>query len=220
MVLIKTFRWVLVIYVLQIIATILLFYFIPNDTKIPTHWDMDGQIDSYSTKSIGLLLPVGFNTIILSLFLFFPKISPKYREHEKRYEKVLPKIAFVLIMIFTLLQIISAVIPFLKQESIFCNPIFFLIGFLIIFLGNILPKVPNNFFIGIRTPWTLSDNDVWIKTHRLGGYTFVIAGILLFLEGFQGIYPSWVPRYLTILAMIMFSIPVIYSFVLYLKINR
>jgi uncharacterized membrane protein len=52
------------------------------------------------------------------------------------------------------------------------------------FLGNILPKVRDNYFVGIKTPWTLSDSEVWRKTHRLGGYAFFFGGLLIALSSF------------------------------------
>jgi len=60
------------------------------------------------------------------------------------------------------------------------------IGALFVVLGNLLPRFRSNFFIGIRTPWTLSSESVWARTHRVGGYLMVLIGLLLFVAGLVG----------------------------------
>ncbi|MEL7298668.1 MAG: SdpI family protein, partial [Pseudomonadota bacterium] len=89
------------------------------------------------------------------------------------------------------------------------------VGLLFVVLGNYMGKLRKNFFIGIRTPWTLASDEVWARTHRLGGYLFVAAGIGLMLSAFIGMN-AWL---ITTLALGAGLIPVAYSFLLYRKIE-
>jgi len=91
------------------------------------------------------------------------------------------------------------------------------VGLLFIFLGNLLPKVPKNYFIGIRTPWTLSSEDIWQRTHRLGGWCFVISGVLMVI---RGLLPNMDPSLRLITAIAIFGVilyPGLHSLILYLK---
>jgi uncharacterized membrane protein len=93
--------------------------------------------------------------------------------------------------------------------------IFGAVGLLFIVLGNYLGKVRKNFFIGIRTPWTLASDEVWNRTHRLGGWIFVLIGFFMFLNAFVRFGEEWLVWSIVLLALI----PVVYSYVLYRKLE-
>jgi uncharacterized membrane protein len=82
-------------------------------------------------------------------------------------------------------------------------------------MGNFLGKVRKNFFLGIRTPWTLASDEVWAKTHRLGGWCFVIAGVLVALSAVLVPDVQW----LVYIIIGMALIPVVYSYIAYRKIE-
>jgi len=84
-------------------------------------------------------------------------------------------------------------------------------------LGNLLPKIPSNFFAGIRTPWTLSSELVWRKTHRLGGIGFIIGGLLMIIIPLLWKSSQSALIIMFILIMIVCLYPVLYSFLLYKK---
>ena len=91
------------------------------------------------------------------------------------------------------------------------------VGFLLVVMGNFLGKVRKNFFLGIRTPWTLASDEVWAKTHRLGGWCFVVAGILMATVSFVAPVSdmSWVIAVIVAIALI----PVVYSYFAYRRIE-
>ena len=92
------------------------------------------------------------------------------------------------------------------------------VGILFIIIGNYLGKIKSNWFMGIRTPWTLSNEEVWSKTNRLGGKLFIVGGLLLILGLILPKTAFWV---LFIIAMIIITVtPVIYSYLLYRKIEK
>lgn len=90
-----------------------------------------------------------------------------------------------------------------------------MVGLLFIALGNYLGKFPKNFFVGIRTPWTLASDAVWNRTHRLAGWLFMAAGVLIVGNGFLA-GPAWV-----LVIMIMFAalVPAVYSFFCYRRLH-
>lgn len=96
------------------------------------------------------------------------------------------------------------------------NPVLIIIGLMLAVLGNILPKVPRNFFVGIRTPWAISDEENWHKTHRVGGKVFLLGGFLMILSGVVPLSGA-VMASLAWLIMAVVLFPLVYSFVLYLK---
>jgi uncharacterized membrane protein len=87
-------------------------------------------------------------------------------------------------------------------------------------LGNLLPKVPKNFFIGIKTPWTLSNEKVWDRTHRLGGILFVLGGLLLMLKGFILPKHSGFQVWSAVLAFGLLLYPVLHSFILFKRLGK
>jgi len=86
-------------------------------------------------------------------------------------------------------------------------------------LGNLLPKVPRNFFVGIRTPWTISDEENWRMTHRLGGWLFVIGGVLMLFKGVLRL-SSAMQIISTWAVILMLLSPLVYSFILFRRQSR
>ena len=82
-------------------------------------------------------------------------------------------------------------------------------------IGNFLGKVRKNFFLGIRTPWTLASDEVWAKTHRLGGWCFVLAGAIMIVMAFVGPGMSWLIYLIVAIALA----PVVYSYFAYRNIE-
>lgn len=150
--------------------------------QIPSHWDFSGNIDAYSSKTEFVFM--AFLPLILCLtFIISPKIDPKKKNFEKFsgfYQ------AFTLIMVIFMDSVFFMCLytAFNQESSIVSKMIPISVGFLFVFIGNYLPKVKPNFFMGIKTPWTLSSETVWIKTHRKGGLCFLILGIFMMITPF------------------------------------
>jgi uncharacterized membrane protein len=89
------------------------------------------------------------------------------------------------------------------------------VGILLVVLGNFMGKVTRNFFVGIRTPWTLASEEVWLRTHRFGGRLFVLAGLVLFVSAVLG--GGWVVAVVAIVAATVLS--VVYSYVVYRRVE-
>lgn len=177
---------------------------------MPTHWNTSGQVDGWSPKPVGAFLMPLLMIWIAALFVALPRISPRdfpVDEQSRGYRAVgLSLMAFLLcIHVVALLVARGAKIDMAIVMSL-------LIGALFVILGNYMTKMTRNFFIGIRTPWTLADEDVWYRTHRLGGRVFMAAGIALMIVPVAGAaqHVAFIAIALTAAA-----IPTIYSYVIY-----
>jgi len=182
-------------------------------SEIPTHWDMRGNINDYSPKWAILLLaalPVG----IYLMMVFLPRIDPKkksYDLHKRAYE-----IAKVFI---TLIMSVLVWISILVSKGVDLDVgliVSLMVGVLFITLGNYMGQIRHNYFFGIRTPWTLANETVWKRTHRVGGYCFMGMGIFMIVANMlRDHMPSWI-----MIPAILFGagIPIVYSYFAYKKI--
>lgn len=176
---------------------------------VPTHWNAAGEVDGWTPKPWGVwLLPlISLGTFMVLLVL--PVISPKgfrLEQSRKAYDIVL----FVVVCFMALTQLFSfrsAVSG--GQELMQFVPV--AVGMLFLVLGNYLGKFQKNFFIGIRTPWTLASDEVWNRTHRLAGYLFMAGGAVIILTGLLGLGVEWFIGTVIVIAVI----PALYSLVLY-----
>jgi uncharacterized membrane protein len=148
---------------------------------MPTHWGANGEVNGTSSRMWGaFVLPLVMLALAL-LMKFLPNIDPR----RANYPKFAGTFEAIFISILTLLLIMH--IALLAAASGY--PVRFerwvpvAIGLFVIVLGNLLPRARPNWFIGVRTPWTLSSDRVWEKTHRLAGYVLVTAGIIVTIMG-------------------------------------
>lgn len=210
------FKWALIVMALHLIVLGYFAFILPVDTQVPMHWNINNEIDGYSGKTSALLFGAGLSLGLFLLMYLMPFYSPWYTKYEKRFESILPSLTTVLILFMAL---ISSYSLYLAKTQVMpqIQFILILIGFLFIFLGNLMPKTPRNFFIGIKTPWTLANNDVWQRTHRMGGKLFALSGLILIIKGL--ILPNHYAfqQISGVAAMLILLLPLPYSFLLYKK---
>lgn len=147
--------------------------------QVPTHFGMDGQPDDYSSKVVGLLLFPGINILLYFLFIVMPKIDPSKRGQIFYQDK--SKYKIVRTLIHALLSFVLMTIVFYSLGYKFNMTMFVFYGMLIFFLimGNYMGNIRHNYFIGIRTPWTLANEAVWTGTHRLAAKVWVASSLLM-----------------------------------------
>ncbi|WP_105615972.1 SdpI family protein [Vallitalea okinawensis] len=175
----KLMKWVFIIAMISFIFNILLLPFLPE--QIPMHWNIYGQVDRYDNKYFVLLL-AGLPILMYGLGKVLPKIDPKrenYKKHAKSYHLIMTLI--MLFFIYINWIVLASSLGYGVDTSIWVN---FGIGVLFIIMGNYMPKIRHNYFVGVKTPWTIADEDTWNKTHRVAGYYFLIAGLLFIFGGF------------------------------------
>ena len=180
---------------------------------MPTHWNLRGQADGFTPKPWGpFLLPLVMAGVWL-LFLVLPRVSPQgYRiERFQNVFAIFQAATLALLFLVNTLVLLAGVgVPVPMDRAIQAG-----VGLLLIVLGNFMGKITKNFFVGIRTPWTLASDEVWLRTHRLGGKLFVVAGGVVLVSGLFGGGP--VP--LAVAVAVAAGIPIVYSFVIYRRIE-
>lgn len=149
--------------------------------QIPTHWDLDGTV-TYGGRHM-IFLTAGTGLPMALLFDILPKIDPRRQNYQKfgsYYD------AFcVLIQLFMLVMNAVMITEALQPGTLSVPMVVMLgIGLLFLFIGNTMPKFKSNFYMGIKTPWTISSEEVWRKTHRLGGKCFFLAGLVSIICAF------------------------------------
>ena len=184
--------------------------FLPHlPAQVPAHWNMTGEIDGYGPPLSILYLPLialGLN-LLLSLL---PLIDPK-RQNYPKFAGVYHMLRLILSIYFagfTGILLYSATHPGALQVNAL---ILAGIGLLLTFLGNYLPKIKPNYFVGVRTPWTISSETVWRKTHRLSGFLWVGGGLLMAAAGFL-LHGTALVVACAVLFVIMVGIPFVFSF--------
>jgi uncharacterized membrane protein len=180
---------------------------------VPTHWNASGRADGFTAKPWGpFILPVVTAAACL-LMLLIPRISPRgFRVERFRrvFEIIQVTVVAFLFLVTTLVLVAGAGVPIPMDRAIVAST-----GLLLAVLGNFMGKVTKNFFVGIRTPWTLASDEVWFRTHRVGGRLFVAAGTVMVVSGLLG--GGIVPVLVALAAAAV--IPIVYSYVIYQRIN-
>lgn len=144
--------------------------------KVPMHWNIQGEIDRYGNKLELIIIPILLPLFTYVIFLIIPKIDPKdkIKNMGKKYQSI--KIRLTVFM-----SILALFILYYSKNQSFTNPnyILMLIGILYIILGNCFKTIKANYFIGIRTPWTLESEVVWKETHKMGGKMWFVGGLII-----------------------------------------
>ena len=181
--------------------------------QVPVHFNWKGEADGWAGKTAMIFIVLGMTALLNLILLAVPYIDPKRKlnymgskYHQLRFILVIFMAALAMLLLHTAQS----------QDAFQRNALFILIGGLLIALGNYFQAVKPNYFIGIRTPWTLESEQVWRKTHRLGGILWIIGGILLILlsllpaDGLEHVL------FIVILALLVL-VPTVYSFIAYRK---
>lgn len=191
--------------VVSLLLSLAVFSSLPE--QIPAHWNVHGTVDRFAPKLTVFIFP-GIIFLITILFQFMRRTDPNSDNYDK-FQREYHRYTFVIGLVFFAVQIMTIAAAFRMDFNV--NLIFCLgIGSLFIFIGNLLPKTKHNYFIGIRTPWTLADEQNWFRTHRIAGKIWVLGGLIVALtalapESFQ------VPVFLTVLAVMVVT-PFVYSY--------
>lgn len=185
--------------------------------RIPTHWNIDMEPDGWTDRDHYvwfLLLPPGVMAVMTLLAWLLPKISPRHFE----IEPFAATWGYVMTIIVAYFGYLSGLMIWVGIADSPLWPKCFVAGFFALFalLGNVMGKVQRNYWMGIRTPWTLASETVWERTHRLAAWLWVAGGVVggaLVLLG--------VP-FLIAFGLLMATIfwPAIYSLILYKRLQR
>lgn len=201
--------WVLAL--LPALAAAVLYRFLPE--QIPMHWSLGGEVE-YSGKGEFLIMTL-LSPALAALLFFLPRIDPRKRNYVK-FQSYYD--GFCIFMMLFLLVVDAIVVSesFFPGRISVGRVITVLVAILFLFLGNIMPKIKPNFYMGFKTPWTLSNSDVWMRTHRLGGLLFFVSGLVMlplcFVLGESAMFIT-----LMVLIGVSAILPIVMSLIWYLK---
>jgi uncharacterized membrane protein len=195
-----------------LIATAIAYPHLPE--AVPTHWDMRGQPNGYSPKwQLFVTLPCIMAGLMI-LFRLLPWLSPKRWEVDS-FQSTYLYIMLVALGMMACIQVVTLWAGMGRHVNV-SRAILVAVSCLFAALGNVLGKVRRNFYIGVRTPWSLANDRVWNATHRLAAKTFVAAGLIGIVFAAVGFY-DW---FTIAILMTGALIPVIYSLVVYKQLER
>ena len=179
---------------------------------VPMHWNLRGEIDRWGPKWTLLMLPA-INAACWLLLQFIPQLDPRIRQNPEQHERTLRFLRLAQFGMVALLTLLSLLVIAAAAGGELDVARVILIALLCLFvvLGNFLPSVKQNYFVGLRTPWTLDDPRNWQATHRLGGRLLCFGALVLLV--LQMLLPLHVATILMIVYLAGFAVwGMVYSF--------
>ncbi|MCZ8369056.1 MAG: SdpI family protein [Porphyrobacter sp.] len=178
------------------------------DAQLPIHWNVAGEPDGFARAHTALLWPAGVSLLSGLLMAAIPRMEPL----QDRLEASAPLlrsawIGTMLLMVYVQIMIAAPALGW----NLGPNLLLVGVGALLVMLGNNLPKSRPGFFVGIRTPWTLSDTDNWIATHRLGGKVMMSGGAVMILAALAPVSAELRTGIMLGLILAVAAIPIAYS---------
>lgn len=203
-------EWYQFIIILAPLA-IALYYYPQLPDRLPTHWDIYGNIDGYSGKAFAVWFFPLLNLGLYFLMVLAPKIDPR-RENYKRFAGAYRLVRLFLIIFLSGLNLVTLMAGL--GYSIKVDLLVKLgVSLLFLIMGNVMGKFQHNYFVGIRTPWTLANEEVWRKTHRFSAKLWVASGIACVILTVLG--TIWANYLFFALVVIMCLLPLIMSYLFF-----
>ena len=207
---IKKYRVMLIITAIITLLPVVAGSFLWNELPdtLATHFGANGEPDGYSSKAFTVF---GLPSIMLGVHLlcFFVTIfSPKV-------ENISGKAFGIVLWVCPIISVICCTASFsvaLGWNLPFIEILIIFMGILFIALGNYMPKCKQNYVFGIRLPWTIADEEVWNKTHRLAGFLWTVGGVAILATAFLKNFVLFIS-----ITMIVAVVPSVYAFLLYRK---
>lgn len=198
--------------IISLIIGIFLYPQLPE--KVPSHWNVEGEVDAWSSKNFAVFFFPALTLGLYFLMTFIPLIDPLRKNYPKF---ALPyfwfRLLFVLFFISLYLYTLGAAFGTRINIKYFMVP---LLSIFLILLGVFLPKIKKNYFVGIRTPWTIHSEETWEKTHKFGAKIFIGAGIAVLLTLILPGYTFWI---FIIIILSAALIPAVYSYFVFRRIG-
>jgi uncharacterized membrane protein len=201
-------------YLFIIAAVAVAAWLYPNlPDAVPSHWNVRGEVDRYISKPWGVVVLPLAAILVFVVMRLIPVISPKgYRTGP--FANVLHIFQVATVGFMSLV----AVLVLLEAGGIdvYINKVIFgALGTLFIVMGNYFAKIRKNFFLGIRTPWTLACDEVWARTHRVAGRLFVLYGLIML----AGVFVAIPAALFVVMVAVIVLVPVPYSYLAYRKVE-
>jgi uncharacterized membrane protein len=197
---------------LLVLSLIFAVYFYQNfPASVPTHWGINGEANGYSGPLGAAFILPAIMIILYLVFLFMPYIDPK-KDQYAAFASVYHNFKDLIIAFLFIVYFLTGMNGLGYRVDIgFYMPI--MVGVLFIFIGLLMRQVKSNWFMGVRTPWTMSSETVWEKTNKLSSWVFAISGLFIAATVFVAAQAKTILFILAIAFMVL-ALP-IYSYILY-----
>lgn len=197
---------ILIIAVILLSFATALFFWPKMPETMASHWNIRGEVDGHMPKFWGLFLMPLISLLMFLFFIFLPKIDPM-KENIDKFRKYFDGFV-LLIMIFLFYVYFLTLFWNLGIKFDLGRMIMPAMAVLFFFAGILTEKSKRNWFIGIKTPWTLSSDLVWDKTHKLGGILFKTSGLIALIGFFLPSWSFWLvigPIFLAVFSTVLYS---------------
>lgn len=201
--------WVL--FVVTMLVGAISYSYLPE--QIPIHFNAAGEVDNYGGR-ISIFLAPGVILAMVIMAEFFRNADPKKSSYDK-FNKQYYMIFFLVSLLMFVIQLYTIAVS-LEMKVYNINAIMpVAVGLLFAIIGNSMPKFKQNYFSGIKTSWTLADEEVWFKTHRLGGKIWFFGGLMMIISAFLP-NPLKIIVFMIVIAILVI-VPIVYSYIIYKK---
>jgi uncharacterized membrane protein len=207
----KVFVFEILLIAAAVAATVLVYPHLPD--QVPVHWNIHSQPDGYGPRWTLFLFGPGFMAGVMLMTWVLPWLSPKRFEIDSFWRTY----HLVMLLVFCMMAYVFAVMLWAGcgRAIDMGRAISFGVCLLFILIGNVMGKLRRNFYVGVRTPWTLTDERVWNATHRFAAKTFVAGGLIGLVLSIAGLF-LW-----AILVPLAGALaPVVYSLVYYKQLEQ
>ena len=186
---------------------------LPADLRLPIHWDLSGAPDDWADKWVALLMPAAISAAVSLLFWFLPVLEPRARNFSRSQGLYLWGWGAVLLLgIAIQLVVLSTALDWGIPAN---HVIVGACGLIFIIIGNQLGKSRSMYLIGLRTPWTLASEEVWVRTNRLAGKLMVLGGLVAIVAALLPLPSGLLATILVATIAVAALVPIAYSFVLW-----
>lgn len=166
----------IIMFLVSTISSLIVVWLLPAGTELPIHWNAQGQPDNWASALEALMLPPLIMLFTIGIRFLLKFIEPR-QTNLQQSQAAINVIILSIVTIFFVLEVGYLLLAFEYDISI-TQLLIFAISLSFALMGNFFGKIRSNYFVGIRTAWTLSSDRVWQKTHRLAGKLCVISGLI------------------------------------------
>lgn len=199
-------------------ASIIAGSMLPETMELPIHWGLGGEPDAFAGKWVALLSPPTMVAAVSLLFWFLPLLEPR-KEGLKRSEGLYLWGWIAILMAGAMMELAVLSVAFgwgVAVDRLVVGSI----GVMIVLIGNQLGKSRSMYLIGLRTPWTLASEEVWIKTHRLCGKLMVVGGLGMLVASLLPLPAGLLATVAVAVVLVAAGVPIAYSYILWRREGR
>lgn len=202
-----TVMFAILLIVAQVLIAIGTYPFLP--AQVPAHFDAAGNVNGYLPKLVNAILLPGIGMLLFFILRLALQIGPRlgYQNQRRTNSQVIDLILVGMLLFVLVIQLLITAYALGAHVDV-SLVVLLAVSVLLMFVGNFLGKVRRNFWVGIRTPWTITSDVVWERTHRLGGWLFVLVGLLGTISAFippLRIWGLFVPLLLVLVFLVGYS---------------